>query len=424
MTILVLRSNALAGAVVACISLAHGGAARADVSAAEPPPTQIFNGEEAAECAFPSAVGMISPGGSLFCTGTLIHPQLVLFAAHCMDTTDDGVVPSHIIFGEDSALPVKPIPVEDCQLHPAWFSDGIDLAACTLPVAVRHVPIAPVIMGCEVDALHEDTMLTIVGFGATHGIIDEQGETTTQGVGRKRFTQQRVTDVLVDANDVVMIGPDTGGCFGDSGGPAFVQLPDGTWRVIGAASTLHPPASPRPAGQICGLGTVYEIAWNHMEWLEGFAGFDLTPCHDTSGAWNPGPHCGGFPLAPGNPESTWDLGCEATQLGAWSSTCGEPFSTGPFPLPGPIPPPPPPIPPPAPPPPPPPPPDPTPTTSDSDSLDPTLGSESETGSETELDGPGGDKDAGCACRQTSTTPAPLALLLLLGFARRKRFPRN
>ena len=43
-----------------------------------------------------------------------------------------------------------------------------------------------------------------------------------------------------------------------------------------------------------------------MEWFEDQTGFDLTPCHDADGTWNPGPSCGGFPLTPNVTHGTWN----------------------------------------------------------------------------------------------------------------------
>jgi MYXO-CTERM domain-containing protein len=340
--------------------------------------------------------------GQLFCTGTLIHPQVVLFAAHCMDPDDSWATPGTIMFGEDVASPVRPIPVADCVVHPDWDSAGIDLAACTLPVAVHHIPIAPLLAGCEVDALQPGTVVTIVGFGATNGLQTPEGDIITAGVGHKRFTQQTITDVFPQFNDVVMVGPDTGGCFGDSGGPAFVQLSDGTWRVFGAASTLHPESVPDENGELCGLGTVYEIAYNHLDWLESFSGFDLTPCHNVDGTWNPGPDCRDFPLTPAIPESTWQSGCEAENIGSWSRTCGPAFGETPPP-----PPPPPPV------------PDPVPVPLPDDTGKPPL---EDTDTDTDVDTAGEDdgKDRGCTCNEPGTAPPALALLALLALRRRRR----
>ncbi len=406
--------------------------ARAAGPLAAPPvdPSNIFNGIEAPLCAFPSTVAMLDlDSEQMFCSGTLIHPEVILFAAHCMDPDSSWATPGSVLFGEDVEAPVRKVPVQDCDMHPDWKSNGIDLAVCTLKAPVRDLPIVPLLMGCEVDQLQPGRGVTIVGFGATSGIQTPEGETTTSGSGKKRFTHQTVTDVLPKRNDVVMIGPNTGGCFGDSGGTAMVQLLDGTWRVFGAASTLHPDFEPDPnTGELCGLGTVYEIVWQHVDWLEEFTQHDLTPCHTTDGTWHPSAGCGGFPFFPGESENTWLNACDTDQVGTWSGTCGEPFSTGTFPSPNPTPTPPPPPPPPdpeppPPPPPPPPEPDPDPTTPTDSGIDPTLpGTDSETDSETDTDPgmDGGEGSKGCSCNSNEPAPLALGLFGLLALRRRRR----
>jgi MYXO-CTERM domain-containing protein len=275
-------------------------------------------------------------------------------------------------------------------------------------------------MGCEVEQLQPGRVVTIVGFGATSAIELPDGEVDTSGSGKKRFTQQTITDVIPEFNDVIMIGPNTGGCFGDSGGPAMIQLTDGTWRVLGAASTLHPDFAPDPNGELCGLGTVYEIAFNKVDWLEQFSQHDLTPCHAVDGSWDPSAGCGGFPFFPGQAETTWIDACTSTQVGTWSGTCGPPFSTGPFPDPNPTP-----NPPDPPPDPPPPPPDPPPAdpTTPTDPGDPTSGGETETETETDSDSEtaGMDEDEkGCGCRSEDPGPLGFAVFGLLALRRRRR----
>lgn len=398
-------------------------AARADTSLAAPAsePARIFNGVDAPACAFPTAVAMLDQdSGRMFCTGTLIHPDVILFAAHCMDPDSSWATPGSVMFGESVDAPIREVPVLDCDMHPDWKTEGIDLAACTLAAPVRGLPIVPLLMGCEVDQLQPGRGVTIVGFGAATAIQDPEGEVHTDGAGTKRFTQQTVTDVLPNQNDVIMIGPNTGGCFGDSGGPALVQLLDGTWRVFGAASTLHPDFGPDENGEICGLGTVYEIAYNHVDWLEAFSGHDVTPCHDADGTWHPTAGCLGFPFFPGVPEAGWIDGCATTQVGTWSGTCGPPFGQEPPPEP----PPPPPDPPPEPPPPPPDPPiEPDPTVpTDPGPTDPTSETETDTDIATDTD-PGGDEDGskGCSCDVRDQAPlAPVLLGLLLAPRRRRR----
>ncbi|MBZ5709502.1 S1 family peptidase [Nannocystis pusilla] len=331
-------------AVCGLVALASGPAVAGELSDVPPPQLPIFNGLEAGECDFPSAVAMLDRDtGQLFCTGTLVHPSVVAFAAHCMDPATSWATPGSVLFGEDVDAPVRVVPVLECATHPEW-DPGVtsnDLAFCTLAKAVPEVPVVPLIMGCETEALL-DSQVTIVGFGATNATLDPEGNPLPTGAGKKRFTTQTITQVSVDDNEVIMIGPDQGGCFGDSGGPAFARMSDGTWRLVGAASTLHPDSFPGPDGEICGLGTVYEIFWPNMDWLEGSVGVDLSPCFDTANNWAPTASCGGFPGDLEDPQSTWSDGCSTTAVGSWSAVCGQPFDEGPFPGPQPEPEPPPP----------------------------------------------------------------------------------
>lgn len=397
-----MRAPVVVGLGVA--ALWPGLAAAERLAAPELPPAPIFNGIEAGQCDFPSAVAMLDRDtGQLFCTGTLIHPSVVVFAAHCMDPETSWATPGSVMFGEDVDHPVREVPVVACASHPQWDSAAtvFDLAACVLAQPVTGVPTTPLILGCEVDLLQPGTDVVIVGFGATNAELDPEGEPIAFGAGRKRFTTQTITSVSPVDNEIIMIGPDKGGCFGDSGGPAFARMVDGTWRVIGAASTLHPETIPDENGEICGLGTVYEVFWPNMDWLEGFAGLDLSPCFDVGGAWSPTAACGGFPADLLDPQSTWGSGCATKELGGWSATCGQPFGHGPFPGPEPEPEPPPPEPEPEPEPEPPPEPPPTPPPP----APPVPGPEETSSGESESDDSGagvaddGLADRGCTCSQ-------------------------
>ncbi|MFY0537916.1 S1 family peptidase [Nannocystis pusilla] len=232
------------GAAVVCglVALVTGPAFAGELADASPPPPQpIFGGEEAGECDFPSAVAMLDADTEgFFCTGSLVHPSVVVFAAHCMDPLLSWAVPGSVMFGEDVAAPVRQVPVTECATHPQWDPNATvnDLAFCKLAQPVPEVPRVPLIMGCEVDPLL-NSQVTIVGFGATGAVLDPEGNPLPTGGGRKRFTTQTVIEVSLASNDIVMVGPEHGGCFGDSGGPAYLRMGDGTWRLLGAASTLH-----------------------------------------------------------------------------------------------------------------------------------------------------------------------------------------
>ena len=73
----------------------------------------------------------------------------------------------------------------------------------------------------------------------------------------------------------------------------------------------------------------YSVMHLGMPWIEGRLleeyGIDITPCHDTDGAWNPGPDCGGFPQDSATGHGTWENGCSGGPVGGYSSACGPGF---------------------------------------------------------------------------------------------------
>ena len=282
-----------------------------DFSSAEEDPSAIYGGTTVPVCGWPSTVEL---GGA--CSGTLVHPQVVIYAAHC------GASYSKIYFGENYQAPAKTVTPSFCKIIPGGNpGSGNDFAVCKLSAPVSNVPITPILMGCETEILKPGQAVTLVGFGnADNGPYGIKRHVTTTING-------------IDANNEVSIGgngKDT--CQGDSGGPAFVQLADGTWRVFGITSY----------GGDCGTGGMYSMMHKGMSWFEATVGLDITPCHDADGKWNPSAACGNFQKAPANSGGTWAAGCNVGTKGGMSATCGAAYGGAPQPEPQPQPQPPPP----------------------------------------------------------------------------------
>lgn len=267
------------------------------------PPSAIYGGTDVVACGWPTTVNL--EGG---CTGTLVHPELVIYAAHC----GDGY--GSVQFGENIQGGIsRSVPTEFCKIKPGGQpGNGQDFAFCKLAEPQTDVPIVPILMGCETDLLQPGAEVTIVGFG--------NADTGPYGIKREVTT---TINQITPEGEAFIGGGGKDSCQGDSGGPVFIQLPDGqgsgSWRVFGITSY----------GGECGTGGYYSMMHNGMAWFEQESGVDLTPCHDADGTWNPTPACGMFPMDPSAGNGTWNDGCSGGPLGTFESSCGAPFNNEP-----------------------------------------------------------------------------------------------
>jgi MYXO-CTERM domain-containing protein len=265
-----------------------------------PDPNAIYGGTEVSTCGWPTTVAM---GTS--CTGTLVHPRVVIYAAHCGTKFDD------IRLGETSeGGPGRTVATDFCKKYKGGnVGKGTDFAICVLATPVDDLAIVPPLMGCETEILQPGEDAVLVGFG--------DADNGTSGI--KRAVTAEIQENIAN-NEVFVGGGGKDACFGDSGGPAFVQLPadqygQASWRVFGVTSY--------GVGE-CGTGTFYSLIHGNMAWFEDASGFDLTPCHDADGTWSPGPECTQVPLDPATGAGNWGDGCESGPLGGYESSCGEP----------------------------------------------------------------------------------------------------
>lgn len=262
------------------------------LDAAAPPGAPLSGARTAASCEFAPVVALQLGDGASggVCTGTLIHPQVVLYASHC------GTSVSAIHFGDEiprSALQVRP---QRCARNEARATGSPvgDWAYCVLSEPTEGFPVIPLASPCEMEAFASDVGVTLVGFGKPGDPVrPKRIGTTTTGT--------------VDADAFSVVADGVGPCSGDSGGPALIQVEDGSFRVAGIASLGSPD---------CSAGTGwYARADAALESLEAGTGVDLTPCDGV-----PANDCQGFLAMPGSGQ--WSNGCAGTPTTPPGLECG------------------------------------------------------------------------------------------------------
>ena len=287
----------------ACLALAACAEPESPIDQIQDP---IIGGTRQTACQWPTAMGAAG------CTNTLVHPRIVTTANHCVA----GGGPRSVTFGDtwNGTGVVRRVAVQRCYGNGSGAgASGVrgDFGFCVLAEAVNDVPIVPVLFGCETEILRAGQMATLVGYGRTSG--------TSQMAGVKYAVNVPIN--RTQGADIYLGNSQVGACNGDSGGPAFVKLADGTWRAFGATSRGS-------AG--CNNTTIYVMIHPFVPWIERTSGIDITPCHDSDGTWKPTENCRGFPINPNEANGAWSTMCQSVERGGLSATCGAPFG-GPVP---------------------------------------------------------------------------------------------
>jgi len=270
---------------------------------------KIINGSDATPDEYPQAGALLVEAGGyrLFvCSSTLIAPDVVMTAAHCIDPeslqgsgypvtadslfvwTRESDVSRFDGYGNDD-WPDDAHFSQATVFHSSWSISQLgiglnlnyDIGLVFLDEPVLETAFAYLPTAEESEQLVEGIDVTVVGWGQ-----QQQGG---QLIGVK---QQGLSPVGVTESFEFHVGPDTSDvrkCHGDSGGPSFQIIETETiddMRVVGVTSHAYDSSDCNQTG---GVDTRVDY---YLDWIEG----EMTSrCDDGSRVWCEEP---GIPLAP------------------------------------------------------------------------------------------------------------------------------
>nr|XP_020032704.1 chymotrypsin-like elastase family member 3B [Castor canadensis] len=213
------------------------------------PFSRVVNGEDAVPYSWPWQVSLQYEKNGAYhhtCGGSLITPDWVMTAGHCISSsrTYQVVLGEYDRAVEEGPEQVIPINEGDLFVHPNWNANclacGNDIALIKLSRSAQLGD--KVQLAClppAGDILPNEAPCYISGWGrlVTNGALPEKlQQALLPVVDYSHCSRSDWWGSSVKENMVCAGGDISSGCNGDSGGPLNCPTEDGTWQVHGVTS--------------------------------------------------------------------------------------------------------------------------------------------------------------------------------------------
>jgi secreted trypsin-like serine protease len=247
-TALLLCALSLAALVLPAAAAAKGGAS-----------ISIIGGQAGSIAKFPSLAFVEASHGKhgFSCTGSVVAPRIVLTAAHCVESIEEGkltpagdYVVTTGVSNPGRARTANVFRVAQAHVFPG-FDPGTLHGDAAILILSRPTPAPPIALAGPGDAAlyTGGAKVQLAGWGltgATANRTPNNFRTTTMKVQTPGFCKQKTHSYYPEyspAQQFCTLDPPakkTSGCFGDSGGPTIAKRADGTPVEIGVISTGGP----------------------------------------------------------------------------------------------------------------------------------------------------------------------------------------
>jgi secreted trypsin-like serine protease len=217
----------------------------------------VYGGDRVnASHALVKVVAALTEDGDFNCTGTFIDHDLFLTAAHCLELPGKKGISTGVDVRRRGDHERDVISFE---MHPKYIEDnnrqvdGYDIALVRfsggLPPGSEAAPFVPVDYKIE-----KDQEVTAAGYGTS------RARSGSYGSGILRTTTLTVSDPAFGRTEFVLDQSNGYGiCFGDSGGPALVNM-SGIYHILGVAD--------RVGSARCGDVSYYSKIHAHAAWIK------------------------------------------------------------------------------------------------------------------------------------------------------------